>query len=313
MAGLTGRSLGHGSDGHPSIQPPARSAHPRTDRALICARSWALGVSLALVAGWGLLAGASARAEPPAVASGTLKPYTQRLAGSTVEFDMLPIPASADPDAPMPAFWMAKTETTWELFDIFVYGLDGDDPAQTAAVSRPSKPYIPPDRGFGHNGYAVISVSSRSAREFCKWLSLRTGRDYRLATEDQWEYACHAGSDSAYCCTDDPDQLDEHAWYKANAKNTPHAVATRTPNAWGLCDMHGNVAEWVIGRDGTPVTKGGSYLDTPEKLRCDARAKQSWRWNESDPQIPKSQWWLADGPFVGFRIVCIPATKEATP
>jgi hypothetical protein len=67
--------------------------------------------------------------------------------------------------------------------------------------------------------------------------------------------------------------------------------------------MQGNVAEWVTGRDGKPVTKGGSYLDGAEKLKVAAREPDNPAWNASDPQVPKSGWWLVDGPFVGFRVV----------
>ncbi len=68
--------------------------------------------------------------------------------------------------------------------------------------------------------------------------------------------------------------------------------------------MLGNVQEWCIGADGKPVTKGGSYRDPAERLTTTHRAPLSSAWNASDPQMPKSKWWLSDGPFVGFRVVC---------
>ena len=63
------------------------------------------------------------------------------------------------------------------------------------AISRPSKPYLPPDRGFGHDGYAAISLSHKNATEFCVWLSARTGRKYRLPTVVEWAHAAMAGTD----------------------------------------------------------------------------------------------------------------------
>jgi formylglycine-generating enzyme required for sulfatase activity len=168
------------------------------------------------------------------------------------------------------------------------------------AVTRPSKPYLPPDRGFGHEGYAAICLSHASATEFCRWLSARSGKKFRLATEDEWELAC--GSAPA------KEAIGELAWGAGNAEAKPHHVATKSPNALGVYDMLGNVAEWVDGRDGKPVTKGGSYKTPLEELSPALRQKQDRSWNSSDPQVPKSKWWLADGPFVGFRIVSEPGT-----
>jgi hypothetical protein len=68
--------------------------------------------------------------------------------------------------------------------------------------------------------------------------------------------------------------------------------------------MLGNVQEWCVAPDGTGVTRGGSYRDPADKVNFTHREPNNRAWNASDPQIPKSRWWLADGPFVGFRVVC---------
>lgn len=240
--------------------------------------------------------------------------YAQEIPVAAYKIDMLPIPASAD--GSIKPFYMSKTELGWEAFDVYIYKLDeeaGKPPKGTGAdaISRPSKPYLPPDRGFGHEGYAAISMSHKNATEFCKWLSVQTGKTYRLATEAEWEHAARAGETTAASTS-----IDELAWTEANSGDTPHPVGKKKPNAWGLFDMIGNVAEWVDGKDGKPVTKGGSYKDAPgsEALTITGREPFNRDWNSSDPQVPKSKWWLSDGPFIGFRIVCetsIPAGAVA--
>lgn len=210
-------------------------------------------------------------------------------------------------------FFMSANEITWEAFDVFVYKLDERDGKTTDgadAVTRPTKPYLPPDRGFGHDGFAAISMSHKTAAEFCKWLSATTGKTYRLPTEQEWEHACRAGSKGDFSFGSDAAMLGEYAWYAGNAEGVPHAVGKKKANAWGLCDMHGNVQEWCVDAQGKPVTKGGSYRDAAEKLKISARALPESSWNASDPQIPKSSWWLSDAPFVGFRVVCEVSSQD---
>jgi formylglycine-generating enzyme required for sulfatase activity len=275
---------------------------------------------------------------PPARAAATeLKPFSQPVPAAAFEIELLPIPG--DEAKGINPFYIGKTELTWEAFDVFVYRLDeggsrdGDaaaPPASTPstsapdAISRPSKPYLPPDRGFGHAGYAAISMSYRNAQAFCDWLtafaakSAKPGepaRRYRLPTEAEWEHAAGAGassgSGSGFGFANADSTLQDHAWFAANANRKPQKVASKKPNDWGLFDTHGNVAEWVTGRDGKPVLKGGSYLDEPDALKIEARQPTSPSFNASDPQMPKSRWWLADGPFIGFRIVCDPNPEPA--
>lgn len=248
------------------------------------------------------------------------KPFTQDVPPAAFSFEMIPIPGSAD--GRIKPFYLAKTELTWEAFDVFVYRLDeekGDNPPGVDAVTRPSKPYIPPDRGFGHEGYAAISISFKNAQGFCEWLSARTGRKYRLPTEAEWEHAARAGGSSELGAGPDAlideAQITEYAWLESNSDGSPKAVATRKPNAWGLYDMIGNVREWVVGDDGKPTTKGGAYTDSIELAAITGEVQQTSAWNGSDPQVPKSKWWLSDGPFVGFRVVCDsdPAATTTSP
>jgi formylglycine-generating enzyme required for sulfatase activity len=86
------------------------------------------------------------------------------------------------------------------------------------------------------------------AVEFCRKLSQKEGRKYRLPTEAEWEYACRAGTKTAYSFGDDDTKLGDYGWFRANAHDVGqkygHIVAHKKPNPWGLYDMHGNVWEW---------------------------------------------------------------------
>ena len=99
--------------------------------------------------------------------------------------------------------------------------------------------------GFGRDGQPVICITHHAAIEYCRWLSAKTGKVYRLPTEAEWEYACRAGTQTAYSCGDDPAKLGEYAWDLDNAEK-PQKVGKKKPNPWGLHDMHGNVAEWCL-------------------------------------------------------------------
>lgn len=267
-----------------------------------------------IVAMVGALVGCAAGspyASPGLVDPPALESFKQKVTGTAFELDMIAIPPGRLPGTAteIGPFWMAKTEMVWDLYDVFVYELDkksGETRPEVDAIARPSRPYVPPDRGYGHEGYPVISVTYHGAEQFCRWLSAKTGRTYRLPTEAEWEYACRAGATTAYSFGDDPAALGDYAWFEDNADWKTQPVGRKKPNAWGLHDMHGNVSEWCTGADGKPITRGGNHLDAPQMLRCDARLAQDSSWNSSDPQIPKSKWWLADCPFVGFRVICVP-------
>ncbi|NLI00578.1 MAG: formylglycine-generating enzyme family protein [Chthonomonadales bacterium] len=240
-----------------------------------------------------------------------------KLPGTTVTLELVRVPAGtvtiADPrkkgapaKVPVKAFWMARTELTWEAYDPFVYGLapsgQAATPHQVDAMARPSKPYIPPDLGWGHNGFPVINVTHHAATQYCAWLSALTGRKFRLATEAEWEWACRGGGAAAFAPKGAA--LDAVAWHSGNSGGQTRAVGGKKANAFGLVDMLGNAGEWANDLAGKPVLCGGSYADAPESVHSAAREYQSPDWNATDPQMPKSKWWLSDGSFVGFRVVC---------
>jgi len=219
--------------------------------------------------------------------------YRESIPGTLVTFEMLLVPGEVP-------FYLGRTEVTWDMYDVFALGLDkttstgGGD-----AVARPSQPYGAPDYGWGHAGYPVISVTRSAAEAFCAWLSTKTGKTYRLPTDAEWTRAASAAAGSGVMSHDRRTEL---AWHRGNASARTHPVAARTADALGLFDLFGNAAEWVTMPDGALVTRGGSFRDPVDGVGPDARAVQDDSWNERDPQLPKSRWWLSDGPFVGFRL-----------
>jgi formylglycine-generating enzyme required for sulfatase activity len=248
----------------------------------------------------------------PAAPTPELEPFTVTLPGTTVDLELVGVPGGtylteAGPVEVAP-FWMARTETTWDAYDVLVYRLDLPEEQRMGdvdGVSRPTKPYISVDRGFGHEGYPALSLSAHGAQAFCEWLSEATGRSFRLPTTLEFEWAARAMSETPYGCGP-VEELSAHAWFRDNSDRKTHPVGERSANAWGLHDLHGNVAEWALDAEGEPVVCGGSWRDSAPKLAADARREPSDAWNASDPQIPKSVWWLADANFVGFRVVCEP-------
>ena len=198
--------------------------------------------------------------------------------------------------------------------------------AKTDATTRPSPPYVDMSFGMGRAGYPAINMTQYAAIKFCAWLYAKTGIFYRLPTEAEWEYACRAGTTTAYSFGDDVKKLGDYAAFVSSSGGAYKQVGTRKPNPFGLYDMHGNVMEWTQDQyiddyyqqvaSGTvkepyaPTTtlypnavRGGSWDDGPEVLRSAARTPSAPAWKMLDPQSPKSDWWLTSASFVGFRII----------
>ncbi|MCH2151749.1 MAG: formylglycine-generating enzyme family protein [Phycisphaerales bacterium] len=235
-------------------------------------------------------------AKPPA----TPAPVVCAIPGTALNLKMVPVPG---PDG-KPAFWISDTEISWDHYDVFVYELDEKVNEKVDAVTRPTRPYISADQGWGHAGFPALSVSHRGGKAFCDWLTAATGVKYRLPTLEEWKLVCSLGGVT-------PDSLDDHAWYKGNSERRTHKLRSKKPDALGLYDIHGNVSEWCRNGKGEDdyVLVGSCYKD--ETSTCDMTKTQVPAWNDTDPQIPKSIWWLSDAPFAGFRVITTKHPAEA--
>lgn len=297
------------------------------------------------------------------VDGGFMVPYTATIPGTEVKYDMVPVPGGKftmgspedeegrlEDEGPqfevvVKPFWIGKYEVTWDEYQRF---MDMDivfkelarskvrarlKKFSVDAVSAPSELYDPDFTYSAGEEYNQPSatVSQFAAKQYTKWLSVTSKDFYRLPYEAEWEYACRAGTKTAYSFGDDVDDLEDHAWFVENSDEERHAIGEKKPNAFGLFDMHGNVAEWVL--DGynkkgythlkagktytveqtynkpkgiySRVVRGGSWELDDVQCRSAARLASAEDWKEEDPNEPKSPWWFTDSPGlgVGFRLI----------
>jgi formylglycine-generating enzyme required for sulfatase activity len=168
---------------------------------------------------------------------------------------------------------------------------------------------------FKGDNLPVEMVSWNDAVEFCKKLSERTGRTYRLPTEAEWEYAARAGSTGPYSFGDDFNRLGDYAWFGGNSGSKTHPVGQKKSNDWGLYDMHGNVWEWVQDwhDDGyyrqsvNSVDPQGPSSGATRGLRGDAWGDgtyHTWRTSHRSNDLPSVR-----GSNYGFRLASAAKTR----
>jgi formylglycine-generating enzyme required for sulfatase activity len=273
----------------------------------------------------------------------TFAPYQQKIDGSALSFKMMPIQAGKfiigskateknrktnegpQKEIQVPAFWMGAYEVTRDELDVFLKDESTSQNITDDAITRPSAQYVDLSWGMGkEGGYPANSMSQRTAIMYCRWLYEKTKIFYRLPTEAEWEYACRAGTQTAYYFGNDPALLSKHAWYAKNSEDKFHKVGLKLPNPWGLYDMLGNLMEWTLNHytpnayvnyksiDSVPVAnpkkypksvRGGGFSETAIELRSANRLHSDPVWNKRDPQIPKSKWWLTEAKNIGIRLV----------
>lgn len=250
---------------------------------------------------------------------------------------------------------MGEVEVTWHQFWAFYNETmsEGRTPPEKIyannnrpdvdAVSGPTPPFGFPDQGWGMGERPAITMTHYAAETFCQWLSLKTGRNYRLPTEAEWEYAARGGTQTPYFFEGSPKKYSKETfWNKLFGADTTSIASyvvysedsfgkTQEPsevkaNPFGLKNMLGNVMEYCSDRyaadaysriaDGELdpkgpesgdefVVRGGAYSDDASLVRCASRAHtKTDDWLRTDPQNPKSIWWYSDIKGIGFRVVC---------
>jgi len=170
--------------------------------------------------------------------------------------------------------WIATTELTNDAYSVF-----------------------DPDHGKGANPLQPVArISYEDAVAFCRWVSTQSRFTVRPPTEEEWEYACRAGTTAAWYTGDDPEELGNAAWFAGNSIGGANVVEMRLANPWDLADFHGNVAEWcsdavaATGEGLRRVVRGGHFSSPAEACRSSAR--------ELVPETRKS-------PKIGFRPVAV--------
>lgn len=295
--------------------------------------------------------------------------FEEKIPGTSVSFTMVPIPGGefkmgTPPNEPfrrkdegpvrhvaVDSFWMAKVEVTWNEYLAFfsATGSQGRKEAtevdeETDGISGATPPWGAPDQGWGKGNRPAITMSHHAAQTYCRWLSSVTGKNYRLPTEAEWEYAARGGTQTPYFFEGSPKDyettgvwnklfgpdtttINSYVIYDENSPNKTQEPNEVLPNPFGLKNMLGNVAEFCLDyydptvyakypkglvknprgpRDGMEhVVRGGSFKNSPKDLRAGRRDfTKTEQWLVTDPQIPKSIWWYSDTKSVGFRVVC---------
>jgi formylglycine-generating enzyme required for sulfatase activity/serine/threonine protein kinase len=148
-------------------------------------------------------------------------------------------------------FYLGKYEATQAQWEAVM----GNNPSSFQAADSPVENVSWHDARFFSERLDALNAAEAGSPSIA-WETL--GMTYTLPTEAQWEYACRAGSTTAFSCGDDQDALDQCAWYRANSGEKTQAVGQLEPNAWALRDMHGNVWEWCADWDAPNY-----YADAP--------------------------------------------------
>lgn len=245
--------------------------------------------------------------------------YTDTLATGTQDkrFDMVLVPGDAS--KAIDPFYLSTHEVRWAMLIDWIYSdevTEAQAAAEIEAGFRPSKVWGTLAQQFqvGHSDHPAMGMTLLTAEAYCKWLSEKTGRRYRLPTRDEWLHAFDLGGGM-------PENLSDYAWHAGNAvfddkllQDVTGGIGTKKPNKLGVYDMLGNVAEWVTQTGEQRLVVGGSIGEQPEQITRDWVAVEDFDvWSASYPQLPISRYWYVDYYYSGIRLVCEPASVAANP
>ena len=296
--------------------------------------------------------------------------FTEKISGTNVSFNMKAVPGGqfvmgSHPKEPyrtpdegpqrkveVNSFFMGEIEVTWDEYLAFfnATGSQGrKESTETVAevvdgITGATPPWGAPDQGWGKGTRPAITMTHHAATTYCRWLSQVTGKNYRLPTEAEWEYAARGGTSTPYFFKGNPEDferdglinkifgpdtstINSYVVYVENSPDRTQEPSFVKPNPFGLKNMLGNVAEFCLDfydpsvygkypagviknprgpRNGSEhVIRGGSFLNSAASLRiADRDYTRTKEWLVTDPQIPKSIWWYSDCKHVGFRVVC---------
>jgi len=229
---------------------------------------------------------------------------------NSIDMRLVQIPAGeflmGSPDSDNEASSDEKPQHRVRITQPFYLGAFEVTQSQYQQVLGSNPSYLKDESGLS----PVDSVSWEDAQQFCARLSelpqeKEAGRQYRLPTEAEWEYACRAGSTSRYCFDESRESLGSYAWYNSNSGSKTHPVGQKKPNAWGLYDMHGNVYEWCF--DWWNGTYDASSVDDPRGPTAGSyRVLRGGGWG-SDARFCRSASRNRSSPgyrfnYVGFRV-----------
>jgi formylglycine-generating enzyme len=298
--------------------------------------------------------------------------FTEQIPNSSVSFNMIAVrggtfrmgstdnePLRNKDEGPvrnvtLSPFFIGEVEVSWDEYWTFFAAtmsegrLDPDkvmehNAGKPDAITGPTPPFGIPDQGWGSGKRPAITMTHYAATVYCQWLSKVTGKNYRLPTEAEWEYACRAGTETPYFFTGDPKRLsrkkpgsritsadtafiNRYVVYSLNSAGKTQESSFVKANPYGIKNMPGNVMEFcsdwyamdaysktssaVVDPKGPEegmehVVRGGNYSFSAKDLRSASRDfTKTADWLKTDPQQPKSIWWYADIKGIGFRVVC---------
>ena len=297
--------------------------------------------------------------------------FTETIPGTTISFNMKAIPggifkmgspekeqfrkADEGPqkEVKLSPYFMAEVEITWDTYLAFYSATAAEGrstdtegsrtKADVDAISGPTPPYGQPDQNWGLGNRPAITMSYHSAETFCRWLTKVTGKNYRLPTEAEWEFAARGGTETPFFFEGDPkdfgekgffgklfgegdNKIDNYVVYNKNSQLKTDEPENVEANPFGLKNMLGNAEEYCSDwyaedayeklQNGATnpkgpasgkehVIRGGSFKSDIGEVRSAARDfTKSVAWMKTDPQMPKSIWWLSDCNYISFRVVC---------